>query len=144
MTDRIAHHVRIDHRPEDEGGGLFVEGVRVPFYVADDIEALSFEQGVIGGVSMVLYADVIEVVSRWGEVSHFRSRLADQADLEWAAREGRRIVHDGMADILHALWNSTATRAQALQVLGLDEADVEALRSETTHSEERQNGDTAP
>lgn len=138
---RVAHSLVLDARD----GSLTLEGVKLPYYLRE-FGGITDHEGVVSSVSVTLYADAVTVVNAKGETSVY-SEPSLRADLEWAAREGRRIVHERMADTLHALWNSTATVQQALDVLGIDESQWQALGLETTHSDRGQsiekNGDTA-
>ena len=138
--DRVAHHIRVDHRHPRDGGGIYVEGVRVPFFVSPGSEVVDFGEGALWGVSLTIYADNVEVVGLAGEASNWRSATAHAQDMEWARREARRIVHEGMADILEWCWEGMNQRAledfPARYVMGLDEETRKALTSETTHSQE--------
>ena len=67
---------------------------------------------------MTFYADNVEVVSRGGERSYPVRTGPFEAELEWARRESRRIVLEGMADILESMWSNAME--QALKRLKID------------------------
>lgn len=147
VRQRIAHTITVDHRAEEDGGGLYIEGVKVPFAVKPDPVVDDIE-GYIGTVTVTFYADNVEVVTKGGERRYPVRTGPFAAELEWARREARRIVLEGMSDVLEWLWTG-ATKAlegyPARYVMSLDEAERKALVSQTTHSDESgsEKGDTA-
>lgn len=148
IRQRIAHTITVDHREEKDGGGLYVEGVKVPFAVKSD-PVVSHIDGYVGTVTVTFYADNVEVVTRGGERRYPVRTGPFEAELEWARREGRRIVLEGMADVIEALYSGAMSALEhwpARYVLGLDENDRKALISGTTHSQSGQStereGDT--
>ena len=147
MRQRIADTITVDYRDWDQGGGLYIEGVRVPFAVQPPVHVDNID-GYVGAVSVTFYADNVEVVSKGGERSYPVRTGPLERELEWARREARRIVHEGMADVLEWLWTG-ATKAledyPARYVMSLDEAERKALVSQTTHSDESgsEKGDMA-
>lgn len=140
MRQRIAHTITVDHRPWDEGGGLYIEGVRVPFATSPEITVDDIE-GFIGAVGVTFYADNVEVVSKGGE-RRIQQTTSFEHELEFARREARRIVHEGMADVLEWLWDGRPQidplTPQGHYVMGLDEKTRQALLSTPTHSQSEQ------
>lgn len=142
MKERIAHVITVDHRPWGEGGGLYIEGVRVPFAISPEITVDDIE-GFVGTVGVTFYADNVEVVSKGGE-RRIQQTTSFERELEFARREARRIVHEGMADVLEWLWKGTTRQLEdypARYVMGLDEETRQALVSTPTHSQSEQNTD---
>lgn len=127
---RVAHSVTLDARD----GSLSIEGVKLPYYLRS-FDGVQDHEGVVGSVTVTLYADNIEVVSKSGEVS--RPHTAPlEGELEWARREAGDVVRAGMADVLEWLWKGAVLGQLGKDVLRLDEETRKALASETTHSEE--------
>lgn len=136
LKKRVAHRISLDYRT----GSLWIEGVEVPFHISPEVEVHDFD-GAVGGVTVTLYADEVEVISKAGTSKIRRSRAADQTDMEFARREARRIVHEGMADVLEWLWTGSTRQLEEWPVryaLGFDPDELHALTSQTTHSESGQ------
>ena len=144
-SQRFAHTIGVD----EQRGVVSIDGVDLPYIVAGDVyspELVNFHNGQLWGVTLTLYADHVELVGRRGERQLRDSAWHHEADMEWARREARRIVLEGMADILEWSWTGLTKYLEsypARYVLGLDEAERQALLSETTHSDAGQEiGDT--
>lgn len=138
---RVAHSLVLDARDSS----ISLEGVKLPYFLRS-FDGIEDHEGLVTSVGVTFYADEVTVITRKGEAQTL-SAASPRADLEWAQREAKRIVHERMADVLHALWNSTATVQQACEVLGIDESQWRALQSETTHSDRghhQEIGDTQP
>jgi len=150
---RVAHSIVLDARD----GSISIEGARLPYHLRDEPVVADLD-GMVGAVTVTFYADNVELVSKTGERSHpIVARLGPE--LEWARREARRIVLEGMADIVQRLWDSRMTPVQKTLdelltitpemrvVQNLDDDEIEALVSGTTHSKSGQStereGDTA-
>lgn len=101
---KIAHSV--DYDPET--GKIVIEGVPFDFYVRDDIKVGVLEDKV-GFITMSVYTDNLVVGN---EIIHstmnLEPKMRAQVESEWVKREAKRIVHEGMSEVLEWLNISVA------------------------------------
>lgn len=99
---KIAHTIEYD----PEAGKIVIEGVPFDFYVRDDVEVGVLDDKV-AFITMSVYTDNLMVGN---EILHstmnLEPKMRAQVESEWVKREARRIVHEGMADVLQ--WLSSA------------------------------------
>lgn len=147
IPERIAHTIVVDHSQAGRGHTpLFIDGVQVPYALGPKVEVTDID-GFVGCVTVTFYADEVTLISKGGE-SRTVKAITFEDELEWARREARRIVHEGMADILEWLWLDRPAvdplSPQGHYALSLDEKTRKALVSTTTHSPSgQQEGDSA-
>lgn len=105
---KIAHMIEI----QPKTGQIFIEGVEFDFYVKEAPEVDTSEMGgQVALVTLSVYADNV-VYGERHVFSTMDQETRERAQLEsaWARREARRIVHEGMADVLK--WLSGAAVEQ--------------------------------
>lgn len=105
---KIAHSIEYD--PETDK--IVIEGVPFDFYVRDGVEVGVLEDKV-GFITMSVYTDNLVVGN---EILHstmnLEPKMRAKVESEWVKRESKRIVHEGMAEVLE--WLSSAA-AQGLE-----------------------------
>lgn len=97
MAHHFAKEVVLDHRT----GTVEIDGVPFDYYVAADAD-VEIDPSIIT-VRLGLYADNVTVVSKSGERKTVSSEADPGSDSEWTRRTARRIVLEGMADVLEWL-----------------------------------------
>lgn len=137
MMQRLAHVVEIDHQQ----GALTIDGEVFPYAIAPSPTASGVDD-FIGIVSLDLYADEVVVTTKHGE--RHTTRYANQAvELAWARREARRIVLEGMADIIQNLWEAipVGDRPNPGEALGLSREQAEAVAFATDEAADAAQGE---
>lgn len=92
---RIANHVVLNKLT----GQWFIDGVEVPYYVADAPRIDGLENDApLPTVWLGLHADRITVIGERGQVESTCGSVVP--DDEWAREMARRVVRDGLVDVL--------------------------------------------
>lgn len=83
--------VVLDRKPD---GGVYVNGVKVPGYIGQDVDVEDLGSGLLHGVNITLLADDVLEVSRSGSMSSPSARTQALA----IVREGLRDVLDWLGE----------------------------------------------